>query len=140
MSDKYFLDTNVFVYSFDAAAPAKAIRARKLIREGIETGKGIVSYQVVQEFFNVALGQFRDLMPAFAAEEFLNTTFRPLLAVHTSPALYLSALQIYSRYKLSWYDDLIVAAALHAECSVLYTEDLEHGQKIENLRIENPFR
>jgi predicted nucleic acid-binding protein len=140
MSDKYFLDTNVFVYSLDATAPVKARRARDLIHDGLETGKGIVSYQVVQEFFSVAFRQFRKPMSAFAAEEFLNTTFRPLLAVHTSPALYFSALHVYSRYQFSWYDCLIVAAALEAECAVLYTEDMQHGQKLDGLRIENPFR
>ncbi|HEX3818718.1 MAG TPA: PIN domain-containing protein [Candidatus Sulfotelmatobacter sp.] len=140
MSAKYFLDTNVFVYSLDETVPAKARRARDLIGNGLDTGKGIVSFQVVQEFFNAALRQFSKPMSTFAAEEYLNTTFRPLLRVHTSPALYFSALHVYSRYKFSWYDCLIVAAALEAECSVLYTEDMQHGQKIEGLRIEDPFR
>ena len=55
MSGKFLLDTNIFVYSFDASSPKKAAQATKLIRKGIETRGGIVSYQVVQEFFNVAL-------------------------------------------------------------------------------------
>jgi len=58
MSGKFFLDTNIFVYSFDANLPKKAAQATKLIRKGIETRGGIVSYQVVQEFLNVALRRF----------------------------------------------------------------------------------
>jgi predicted nucleic acid-binding protein len=140
MSGKFFLDTNVFVYSLDATAPAKARRANELIREGIETRNGIVSYQVVQEFFSVAFRRFARPLSPFAAEEFLSTAFRPLLAVHSSPALFVSALQLHQQLRLSWYDSLIVAAAQQAECEVLYSEDMQHGQRLRDLRIENPFR
>src|ERR1700689_146344 len=140
MSARYFLDTNIFVYSLDLTAPAKARRAATLIRDGLETGNGIVSYQVVQEFFNVAFRRFAQPMSAFAAEEYLNTPFRPLLVVHSSPALFISALQVYAQHHLSWYDSLIVAAAQEAGCSVLYSEDMQHGQRVNHLRIENPFR
>jgi len=120
--------------------PAKARRAATLIRDGLETGSGIVSYQVVQEFFNVAFRRFAQPLSAFAAEEYLNTTFRPLLVVHSSPALFVSALRIYAQYHFSWYDSSIVAAAQEARCSILYSEDLQHGQRVDDLRIENPFR
>ena len=53
--------------------------------------------------------------------------------------LYLEALQFQSRYRLSWYDSLIVAAAIQAQCQILMTEDLQHGQKFADLRVENPF-
>jgi predicted nucleic acid-binding protein len=69
MSGKFFLDTNVFVYSFDARSPTKAAQATKLIRKGIETRGGIVSYQVVQEFFNVALRRFAKPMSTLEAEQ-----------------------------------------------------------------------
>jgi predicted nucleic acid-binding protein len=58
MNGRFFLDTNIFVYSFDASSPKKAAQARKLIRSAIETRSGIVSYHVVQEFFNVAPRRF----------------------------------------------------------------------------------
>ena len=73
------------------------------------------------------------------AEQYLGTVFRPLLAVNSSQTLYGEAIRLTRRYLLSWYDSLIVAAALEAECGVLYSEDLQHGQKIGNLRVENPF-
>jgi predicted nucleic acid-binding protein len=140
MSARYFLDTNIFVYSLDVTVPAKSRRAAKLIRDGLDSGNGIVSYQVVQEFFNVAFRRFAQPMSAFAAEEYLNTVFRPLLSVHTSPALFVSALQNYAQHHLSWYDSLIVAAAQEGGCSILYSEDMQHGRRIDDLRIENPFR
>src|SRR5579862_2327623 len=135
MSGRFFLDTNIFVYSFDANSPGKAKRASQLIRQAADTGKGIVSYQVVQEFFNVALRHFPRTMNAAEAEQYLITVFRPILAIQSSPGLYVEALRIAEKYRLSWYDSLIVAAALQGECSVLYSEDMQHHQKIELLRI-----
>ncbi len=139
MSGKFFLDTNVFVYSFDLSSPKKAAQATKLIRKGIETRSGIVSYQVVQEFFNVALRRFAKPMSSSDAEQYLATTFRPLLAVHSSPALYAEGLRILGRFRLAWYDSLIVASALESQCDVLYSEDFQDGQHIGNVIISNPF-
>lgn len=139
MSGRFFLDTNIFVYSFDASSPKKAAQAQKLIRNALETGGGIVSYQVVQEFFNVALRRFSKPMSGLDAEQYLSTTFRPLLAVHSSPALYGEALRIGARLKLPWYDSLIVASAIEGECGVLYSEDFQDGQQIGSLTLSNPF-
>jgi predicted nucleic acid-binding protein len=139
MSDRFFLDTNVFVYSFDRSAAAKSRRATQLIKTALKTQKGITSYQVVQEFFNVALQRFAQPMKADEAEQYFSTVFRPLLGIHSSQALYLDALHLQSRYRLSWYDSLIVAAALQAQCELLVTEDLQHGQQFGDLRIANPF-
>jgi predicted nucleic acid-binding protein len=139
MSGRFFLDTNIFAYAFDAKSPAKAKRASQLIRQAADTGNGVVSYQVVQEFFNVAFRRFEEPMNVAEAEQYLITVFRPLLAVHSSPALYVEAMRLAGRYRLAWYDCIIVAAALQSQCSVLYSEDLQHGQEIESLLIENPF-
>jgi predicted nucleic acid-binding protein len=139
MSGKFFLDTNIFVYSFDPNSPKKAALATKLIRKGIETRGGIVSYQVVQEFFNVALRRFAKPMSTADAEQYLATTFRPLLAVHSSPALYGEALRILGRFHLAWYDSLIVASAIEGQCDVLYSEDFQDGQQMGSVTISNPF-
>jgi len=139
MSGRFFLDTNIFVYAFDASAPAKAKKAAHLVRRAADTGQGIVSYQVVQEFFNVALRRFAQPMSVAEAEQYLITVFRPLLAVHSSPSLYVEALRITGKHKLSWYDSLIVAAALEGQSETLYSEDLQHGREIEGVRIRNPF-
>jgi predicted nucleic acid-binding protein len=139
MSDRFFLDTNIFVCSFDLTAPAKARKATQLIRKALTTQKGVVSYQVVQEFFNVALRRFARPMQSNDAEQYLSTVFRPLLAVHSSQALYAEALHLHAQSGLSWYDSLIVSAAIQARCDLLLTEDLQHGQRFGSLRITNPF-
>jgi predicted nucleic acid-binding protein len=139
MSDRFFLDTNIFVYTFDKAAPAKAQKATELIRKAIATQKGIVSFQVVQEFFNVALRRFAQPMRLADAEQYLGTVFRPLLAVQSSQALYAEALRLQSQSWLSWFDSIIVSAAIQAQCDVLFSEDLQHGQRFDSLRVTNPF-
>jgi predicted nucleic acid-binding protein len=139
MSARFFLDTNIFVYSFDRTAAAKNRRAAQLIREAVSTRKGIVSYQVVQEFFNLALRRFAEPMSVPEAEQYLGAVFRPLLAVQSSPALVSEALRLTDRHRLSWYDSLIVAAALEGGCGVLYSEDLQHGHRFGQLKVENPF-
>jgi predicted nucleic acid-binding protein len=139
MSARFFLDTNIFVYSFDQSAPAKARRAAQLIREALTTQKGVVSYQVVQEFFNVALKRFSQPMQAADAGQYLIAVFRPLLAVHSSQALYAEALFLHAQSKLPWYDSLIVSAAIQARCEILFSEDLQHGQRFGSLQVQNPF-
>lgn len=138
MPARFFLDTNIFVYMFDANSQ-KRKTALQLIRRAADTGEGIISYQVVQEFFNVALRRFTHPMSVAESEQYLITVFRPLLAVHSSPGLYLEALRIADRHRLSWYDSLIVAAAQEGNCDTLYSEDLNAGQEIDGVRVENPF-
>jgi predicted nucleic acid-binding protein len=139
MSGRFFLDTNIFVYTFDSTASGRADIATELVRRAIKTKTGVVSYQVVQEFFNVAMRRFESPMTASEADQYLAATFRPLLAVHSSPALFSEALRLGSKSRLSWYDSTIVAAAIEAQCDTLYSEDFQHGQRIESVTIKNPF-
>lgn len=139
MSDRFFLDTNIFVYEVSGSVPAKQVIAARLVDEALESGKGIVSFQVVQEFFSVAFRRFTPPMSSSEAEQVLALTFRPLLAIHSSYHLYEQALELTRRHSLSWYDSLIVAAAIESGCGVLYTEDIQHGQRFDNLRVQNPF-
>ncbi len=139
MNGRFFLDTNIFIYSFDRNSPEKLRRSTQLIRQAIATGKGAVSYQVVQEFFNVALRRFAQPLTVAEGEQYLGTVFRPLLTVHSSQALYGEALHLQHRYRLPWYDSLIVAGAIEAKCSVLYSEDLQNEQRFGDVQTENPF-
>jgi predicted nucleic acid-binding protein len=139
MSDRFFLDTNIFVYSATDDDPAKALIATKLIRKAIATHKGAVSYQVVQEFFNLALKRFEHRMNFEDRQEYLTRVFRPLLKIHSSLALYEEALRLHAANQLQWYDALIVGAARESGCAILYSEDLQHGQKFGSLKIVNPF-
>ena len=139
MSGRFFLDTNIFVYSLDKQSPKKAKIAQQLIRQAVDAEKGTVSYQVVQEFFHVALRRFAEPMPLTDCEQYLAITFRPLLAVQFSALLCGEALRIHGKHHVSWYDALIVAAALEAECDILYSEDFQNGRSFGGLKIVNPF-
>jgi predicted nucleic acid-binding protein len=139
MSDRFFLDTNIFVYTFDSLAPAKAAASTILVRRAIQTRTGVISYQVVQEFFNAALRRFVIPMTAAEGDQYLAATFRPLLAVHSSPGLFSEALRLASKFHLAWYDSLVVAAAIEAQCHILYSEDFQHGQLLESVTVTNPF-
>jgi predicted nucleic acid-binding protein len=141
MNGRSFLDTNIFVYDIDVDAPkAKKNVAYHLIRDALTQHCSVVSYQVIQEFLAVAVRKFPSSVTVPDARRYLEGVLKPMLAVHSSVELFHEALEIGSRYQLSWYDSLIVAAAAEANCSVLYTEDLQHGAKINRVRIENPFR
>ena len=139
MSDRFFLDTNIFVYSFDPSSARKSEESGRLINQALTTGKGVISYQVVQEFFNVAYRRFPEPMHLEQAEQFLSSVLRPLWAVYSSPALCLRALQILERFRLQWCDALIVASAQEAKCGILYSEGFQNRQKFDSLEIRNPF-
>ena len=139
MNDRYFLDTNIIVYSFDQSSPRKAEVADRLVRQGLLTRKGAISYQVVQEFFNVAHRRSPGPMRLEEAQQFLSTVLGPLCIIHSSPALFHKALQLIDRFRLQWYDALIVAGAIEAKCGILYSEDFQNGQKFDDLEVRNPF-
>jgi predicted nucleic acid-binding protein len=141
MSGRVFLDTNIFVYDVDVdASKMKKSIAAGLIREALTQHRSVVSYQVIQEFLAVAIRKFSSSITVPDARRYLEAVLKPMLAIHSSVELFREALDIGSRYQLSWYDSLIVAAASEASCSILYTEDLQHGAKINGVRIQNPFR
>jgi predicted nucleic acid-binding protein len=72
-------------------------------------------------------------------EDYLERVFQPMLKVHSSMGLYSEALRLHLAHKISWYDALIICAAREAGCGVLYSEDLQNGQRFGSLRVVNPF-
>ncbi|HET8552768.1 MAG TPA: PIN domain-containing protein [Gammaproteobacteria bacterium] len=139
MSGETFLDSNIFIYAFDKTAVQKREFARGLIRQVLQDGTGIISYQVVQEVLNVLTRKLAVSMSAGDAARYLASTLEPLWKVQPSDALFQSGLSIRARYQYGFYDSLIIAAALAAGCDRLYSEDLQNGQQIDGLVIENPF-
>ncbi len=135
-----FFDSNLFIYLFDDAAPAKQRRAQALVRMALETRSGCISHQVVQETLNVLTRKLAVPVTPSDAQAFLQQVLMPLWHVMPSQKLYTDALGLQSRLGFSFYDSLIVAAALERGCKRLFTEDLQHGQRIDGLRIENPFK
>src|SRR5688572_3593765 len=140
MSDRYFLDTNIFVYTFDDTQPQKRSLARHLVSQALYDSKGTISYQVVQEFINIATRKFKHPLTPQDCVEYLDTVLAPLCEVFPNIDLYRDALELHEKWKFSYYDSLILTAALSVGCKRLYSEDLQHGQKVRDLVIENPFR
>jgi predicted nucleic acid-binding protein len=139
MSVEFFLDTNILVYTFDPKNTDKRERARSLVETALQSNVGVISYQVVQEFLNVSTRKFAMPMAPDAARDYLNIVLEPLCAVFPSIALYQRAIGLSERWRYGFYDSLIIGSALEAECSILYSEDLQDRQKIESLTIVNPF-
>ena len=139
MNDKYFIDTNIFVYAFDRENAEKHRKSNELIKHALKTNTGCISFQVIQEFINVSTRKFVVPFTAQDCEKYMSSILVPLCQVFVSIELYTQAFDIINRWKFSFYDSLIVAAALQAECSILYSEDLQHEQKIGPLAIRNPF-
>lgn len=139
MSAEFFLDTNVLVYSFDEREPDKAVKSRGLIEQALVEGRGCTSWQVVQEFLNVALHKWEKPMSAQSARVYLRQTLTPLCRVMPSPRLWDEAVHVHESTQFRWYDSLIVAAALEAGVQLLYSEDLQDGRRVAGMTIRNPF-
>ena len=132
MSDgEVFLDTNVLLYLV-SDEPAKADRAEELVAAG-----GVISVQVLNEFASVALRKFAMGLPEI--REVLSVVRVVCSVEPVSEKTHDLALELTERFQLSFYDSLIVAAAILANCSILYSEDMQDAQTIENVTIRNPF-
>jgi predicted nucleic acid-binding protein len=136
----FFLDTNVLVYTFDGTDLAKQSTARAWVRNALTTQRGIISSQVVQEFLNVALTKFARRMGVTEAREYLRGVLQPLCQHAPGTSSFDHALLLKEQTGYTWYDALIIAAAIETGCAWLITEDLDHGRKIGCVTIHNPFR
>lgn len=136
MSDRVFIDTNVFVYADDRAARAKRVRARAVLSDLVRTRRAVVSTQIMQEYFAAATKRL-GLSPERARirVERLNR----LDVVLIRPELIVGAIDLCRLYSLSFWDALVVRSASAAGCGRLLSEDLQDGQTIDGVRIENPF-
>ncbi|MEE9322550.1 MAG: PIN domain-containing protein [Granulosicoccus sp.] len=139
MSDRFFIDTNILIYTFDRSSPSKRKTAISLVETALASGLGCISFQVVQECLNVLTRKFRVPLDAEQARNYLQTTLMPVCRVHSSIPLYERAIDLHERWQFSLYDTLILASALEANCSILFSEDMQHKQKIESLVVINPF-
>jgi predicted nucleic acid-binding protein len=139
MSDKYFLDSNIILYSVDSRDSKKQKKAIELVEIAINSGDGVISWQVVQECLNTVSGKFSQQFKPADRDLFLSDYLMPLCAVYPSFSLYRQSLALQKKTRYSFYDSLIIAGALEADCSQLYSEDMHHGHEIQGLKILNPF-
>lgn len=138
MTAKCFVDTNILVYEFDDSDPAKQERARLVMRELWNSRRGRISFQVLQEFYVTTTRKLKPaLPPERARKEVRDLLFWQPIA--PSPELFDSAWEIEDRWRLSWWDSLIAAAARQAGCETLLSEDLQDDLDLDGMRIVNPF-
>jgi len=137
MNEKSFLDTNVLIYTDDQDSPAKQTRALELFARLRRSNQGMISTQVLQEYFVAAT---RKLKVSLSVARRKVELFSQLPLVQIDRELILAAIDLRDKYQFSFWDALIVAAALQSHCEILLTEDLQAGQEIEGkLKIVNPF-
>jgi predicted nucleic acid-binding protein len=137
MSDKCFVDTNILFYAHDRTAGFKHERAKRLVDELWESGAGVLSTQVLQEFCATVrcvdrsrpIEDLQRLVQDFSSWEIVVNTRESILA----------ALEIESRYKISFWDALIVHAAQSSGASTLYSEDLNAGPAYGSIHVVNPL-
>jgi predicted nucleic acid-binding protein len=138
MADRIFLDTNIIVYTLDNENSIKQLKAKELLDQFYINQNYAISTQVVQEFCNVALKKIIPQIPEKMISEFISTFPTDQVAIININTV-LKALSVREQYKYSFWDSLIIATAIQSQCNILYSEDLNTGQVIENCSIVNPF-
>jgi predicted nucleic acid-binding protein len=135
MPERRFFDTSILIYAHDVRVPDKRKHSRKLLADHLKDHTAVVSTQVLEEYFNTAtkLG--------VSAETARNhvVDYAQASVVQVTTELILSAIDLHRLSKISFWDALILRAAKSGGCAVVLSEDLNHGQMYDGVRIENPF-
>ncbi|HMV76651.1 MAG TPA: PIN domain-containing protein [Leptospiraceae bacterium] len=135
MKEKIFVDTNILIYAHDKKSPQKREIASRLLESLWDMEeKPYISVQVLQEFF-VNISRFL----TYDEVSELMEIYKNWNVIDNSLSVFEKAVLIYRKHKLSFWDSLIVSAAVMSGSKILFTEDLSHGQKIESVKIINPF-
>jgi predicted nucleic acid-binding protein len=138
MADKFFVDTNILIYAHDRSAGVKHQRARHAIESLWTTGQGVLSTQILQE---LCINLRRKLARPLPVDEVrrLIQDYLSWEIVVNSPKAVLQALEIEVRYKISFWDALVLQAAEQSGAAILYSEDLAAGQNYGPVQVMNPL-
>ena len=137
MSGREFLDTNVLIYAHDARSPNKRDRARELIRRLMRERRGVLSLQVLQEFFAAATRKL-GMSSEDAGRRVVQ--YSRFDVVILGAADLVAAIDLHRLHHLSIGDALVVRAALNGACATLHTEDMQSGRVVESLTLRDPFQ
>ena len=142
MKDSIFIDTNIFVYAFlknykRGDDYQKHIKAKELLQSFEDSKRVVISTQVCNEYYSA-------LLKNKISEQYIQDSLKALIEVvevsAISKSTILKLMDLKNRYRYSYWDSLIISSALENGCSILYSEDMQHNQVIENqLKIVNPF-
>ena len=139
MTERIFVDTNVLVYTRDSSEKLKQRRAGEWMKQLWATQSGRLSVQVLQEFYVTVTQKLKPGMTRAAAREDVRNLSK-WRAVGSSPELLEVAWRVQDDFRVSWWDSLIIAAALRTDCRYVLTEDLDDGTELDGVRIIDPFR
>lgn len=136
MTGKFFLDTNFFVYLFNKTEHDKWDQCHQILIAADNNVQFVISTQVLNEFISVMLNKFK--MPPMILKGIIDDMCEYEL-VETNVNIIKKAMDIKILNQLSFWDSLIISAAKSANCSIILTEDMNDGQVIEGVKIQNPF-
>ncbi len=139
MSDKCFIDTNILVYAYDASEKVKHDKAFNLLAHLGVSQIGVLSFQVLSEFFVVVTRKIERPISTSQARKIIGEFITNWEVYEPSASTLLLALDIAEEYKLNFWDSLIVAAAKGSKAVAIYSEDFQHDRVIEGIRFINPF-
>jgi len=137
MADKFFVDTNILIYAHDPRAGERHERARQLIERLWRTGEGVLSTQILQELCINLRRKVAHPLPLDEVRRLIHDYLSWEIVVNT-PESVIEALEIEGRYKISFWDALVLQAAESSGAAVLYSEDLAAGQSYGTIRVVNP--
>ena len=138
MSDRIFVDTNILIYAHDLSAGDRHAKASAIIESLWETETGVISTQVLQEFYVTLTRKIKNPLKPDEAREIIRNYIAWPVQIN-DPETTIRASEIEEKNSLSFWDALIVAAALRLQAKKIISEDLNHGQIIEGILIENPL-
>jgi len=139
MSEKIFLDSNLLVYAYDDHEPERRDRARAILSKTIADHTAVVSAQILSEFFVVVTRRIAVPMSPDEAEKIVEI-LSVLPCVDIDLPLVKRAIETHIRYRISYWDALVVAAAERVNCAMIYSEDLNDGQSYYDSVVVNPFK
>jgi len=136
---RIFVDTNVLIYAYDKSAAHKRDIARRRVTDLWESGQGVLSTQVLQEFFVTATRKIEKPLPVGVAKDIVSDLLHWHVIVNDREDI-LDGISLHLKHRLSFWDAMIVQAAIKGKCTMLLSEDLADGQTIAGVTIRNPFR
>lgn len=137
--DKIFVDTNVIVYAYDTSAGEKHGIAKQIVLDLWDSGQGLLSTQVLQEFFVTVTAKINKPLDVFSAREIVQDLTK-WEVVSLERSIILSATDLHVQYKYSFWDSMIIQAAVSGGAKLLLSEDLSANQTIAGVKIQNPFQ
>jgi predicted nucleic acid-binding protein len=138
-TSRVFIDTNILVYAYNSDNPAKRKQAKDLLQNNLEDKELVISVQVLNEYY-VSVSKEKYHISHKKIVKLISDIVRYSTVCALQIKTVESALQLKEKYKYSWWDSLILASSLEAECETLYSEDMQDGQIIEKkFVIKNPF-